>query len=76
MKIFKIVVISLLGLLDLYSLYAWIGYLVLGIQTPDIIGTPATTFMGMYLMSITFFAIWVVVSIVIIVLCMKFYRKK
>lgn len=76
MKAWKIVIVSILGLIDAYLLYSFIGYLVLGIRTPKIIGEPATTFMGMYIMSITFFVLFAVLSAVLIILCIKFFKKK
>lgn len=75
MKIFKIISLSVLGIIDLYSLYATIGYLILGINTPKIIGEPSASFMGMYIMSITFFVVFLLSSVMIILL-IKFGRKR
>lgn len=74
--IWKIILFSLVCVLDAYLLYGTIGYLILGIQTPKIVGVENTTFMGMYMMSITYFCIFAVVSAVLIVVGIKFFGKK
>lgn len=76
MKKFKIILVSLLSVVDLYFLYSTIGYLILGIQTPKILGDRQTTFMGMYMMSITFGVLFVLLTITIIILCIKFFKSK
>lgn len=73
LKIFTFVAIILV---DIYLLYGTIGYLVLGIKTPKIVGVENTTFMGMYMMSITYFCIFAVVTAIAIVLGIKFFCKK
>lgn len=76
MKYAKIIILSVLSLVDLYVLYSAIGYLVLGIKTPKIIGETNTTFTGMYIMSITFALIFICLTGVIIFLGVKFYKRK
>lgn len=76
LKIAKIVIFVLLCLIDTYLLYGTIGYLILGGKAPKIVGVENTRFMGMYLMSITYFCIFAVVSGVIIFLGFKFFGKK
>lgn len=76
MRVFRIVLISLLSILDVYCIYATIGYLILGIQTPKIIGNITTFFMGMYIMSITFFVIAIICSILIFVIARKLKKSK
>ena len=65
MKAFKIILISILSLIDLYILYSAIGYLIWGANTPKIVGVENTCFMGMYIMSITYFCIFVVTKIIV-----------
>ena len=76
MRVFKIVLLSVLSVIDAYLLYSTIGYLVLGINTPPIIGEKNTVFMGMYIMSITFFVLFALLTTIIIILAIKFYKKK
>ena len=59
MPVYKKIILIVLCIIDVYLLYSTIGYLVLGIQTPKILGGVPTTFMGMYMMSITFFCIFI-----------------
>ena len=75
MKAFKITLITILSLVDLFLLYSTIGYLVLGIKTPIIVGNYNTVFMGMYIMSMTFFALFVVLTIVIVIMSIRFLKK-
>ncbi len=76
MKYAKIIILSILSIIDLYVLYSAIGYLVLGIKTPKIIGETNTTFTGMYIMSIVFTLIFLCLTGVIVFLAVKFYKKK
>lgn len=72
----KIIIVVILSLIDLYLLYGTIGYLVLGIQTPKIVGVENTTFMGMYMMSITYFCLFAILSVAFIFVLIKFFKKK
>ena len=76
MKAFKITLVTILSLIDLYILYSAIGYLIWGAKTPKIIGVENTCFMGMYIMSITYFCIFVVLTSVLVFLSVKFFKKK
>ena len=76
MKAFKITLVTILSLIDLYILYSAIGYLIWGVKTPKIIGVENTCFMGMYIMSITYFCIFVVLTSVLVFLSVKFFKKK
>lgn len=76
MKAFKITLVTILSLIDVYILYSAIGYLIWGVKTPKIIGVENTCFMGMYIMSITYFCIFVVLTSVLVFLSVKFFKKK
>jgi len=76
MQVFKKIIVAILCLIDSYFLYATIGYLVLGIQTPRILGGVPTTFMGMYMMSITFFCLFAVLTTIVIILTIKYFKNK
>jgi hypothetical protein len=76
MSVFKKIILAVLVLVDTYFLYATIGYLVLGIQTPKILGGVQTTFMGMYMMSMTFFGLFAVLTAIIVFLWIRFAKKK
>ena len=76
MPVFKKIAFALLCLVDGYFLYATIGYLILGINTPDILGGVPTTFMGMYMMSITFFCLFVLTSIIITIISIRYFKNK
>ena len=76
MKTTKIIITSVLSLIDAYALYSTIGYLILAIKTPKITGDTPTTFMGMYIMSITFGAIFLILMSLTVFLAIKFFRPK
>jgi hypothetical protein len=75
MLIFKRIIFVLICILDCYLLYSTIGYLILGIQTPKILGGVPTTFMGMYMMSMTFFGLFAVLTTIIVFLWIRFRRN-
>lgn len=75
MPVYKKIILIVLCVIDAYILYSTIGYLVLGIQTPKILGGVPTTFMGMYMMSITFFCIFAVLTTIIVFLWIRFKKK-
>ena len=76
MKAFRIILLVILSILCAYSLYATIGYIVWGGEMPKIYGTPNTTFMGMYLMAITFGVVFIICAIIIVILSIRLYRIK
>lgn len=76
MKVFRIIMLSVLGLVDAYSLYAVVGYIILGIQTPKLVGNTTTVFTGMYIMAMTFFLIALVCTTLIIVIAKKLKKSK
>lgn len=74
-KIFYYSVISILSVLLVYFLYVTIGYFVLGSKAPTLQSQGTTAhFMGMYLMGITYGAIFLVLLVVLILLLI--FRKK
>ena len=76
MKKLKIIIITLLNCINIYLLYSTVGYLILAIKTPKIYGLPNTTFMGMYIMSITFGIGFLVLTGLIVFLAIKFFGRK
>lgn len=76
MSVFKKIMFVLLCVIDAYFLYATVGYLVLGIQSPKILGGKPTTFMGMYMMSITFFCLFAIATALIIFFAIKYFKNR
>lgn len=72
---FKKIAFGVLSLVDIYLLYSWIGYLVLGTKHPIIYGDINTNFMGMYIMSITFFILFALLTTLLIV-CLVCHIKR
>ena len=75
MPVYKKIILGVILTIDAYFLYATIGYLILGIQTPKILGGVPTTFMGMYMMSITFFCLTAVTTTILVFLWIRFVKK-
>ena len=76
MKVIRRILFWALTVVDIYLLYAWVGYLVLGLDHPIIYGVENTTFTGMYMMSITFFVCFAVVTTILIISMVKFFKKR
>ncbi len=76
MKVIKRILFWVLAVVDIYLLYAWVGYLVLGLDHPTIYGAENTTFTGMYMMSITFFVCFLVVTTILIVAMVKYFKNR
>ncbi|MGN0961345.1 MAG: hypothetical protein ACI4PF_04010 [Christensenellales bacterium] len=75
MKAFRITMLVLLSLIDAYCLYATIGYLIIGIQTPKIIGNTTTVFTGMFIMSGMFLLFTLIATTLIIIIAIKLRKK-
>lgn len=76
MKIFRKTLFAVLCVVDIYLTYSWIGYLVLGINHPTIYGTTNTNFMGMYIMSITFFVLFAILTTILLVWGIRYLKKR
>ena len=77
MKIFRIILIVLFSIISAYSGYATIGYILWGGEMPTIYGTDGTTtFMGMYLMAITFGVIFIISTALLILVCVRLHKTR
>ena len=76
MKIFRRVLFGIFSVVDIYLLYSWIGYLVLGINHPVIYGKTNTTFTGMYIMSATFFCLFAILTTILTICFVNFIKKR
>lgn len=76
MKAFKITMLVLLSLIDIYTIYSTIGYFILGLNTPRLIGDSNTIFVGQYIMSIVFLFITLIISFLILLLAIKLRKNK
>ena len=75
MKAFRIILLIIFLLADIYCLYATIGHLIIGIKTPNLIGDTVTQFGGMYIMAGTFLVATLVCSAIVIYLAKKIKNK-
>ena len=75
MKAFRITALVIISMICAYCLYATIGYLILGIQTPDIFGETTTHFTGMFIMSGLFFVLSIICIVLITILIRKIKKR-
>ena len=66
MKAFKIILLIIFSLIDIYCLYATIGHFVIGYNTPNLIGDTITQFAGMYILAGTFLVATLVCTAIVI----------
>lgn len=75
MKIFKIISLVLISIVNCYCLYCTVGYLLLGINTPKLLGNSTTYFTGSYIMSIMYFVFTIILTIITIFIIKSLKRK-
>ena len=74
MKTFRIILLVILGLMDIYFAYSTIGYIWQGLEYPKLVGETTNYFCGMFIMGITFFVAFVVTTIIYIVILRKLLK--
>jgi hypothetical protein len=76
MKAFKIILLSIFGVIDVYTIYSTIGYIILGGQSPRLVGDVTTVSMGMYMLAIVFGIVSIIISIAIILIACNLSKKR
>jgi hypothetical protein len=76
MNKWKVVLISLLGIAGVITLALTIGYLIMGINTPDALAGRALGFTGCYIITLGYFLIFAVDSAILILCLLKWKKKK
>ena len=74
MQKFRIILLILFSLIDLYTIYATIGYFIIGYNCPRIDGTNITVFAVNFILSATFLLATIVLTTLIIVIAIKLKR--
>ena len=74
MQKFRIILLILFSLVDLYTIYATIGYFIIGYNCPRIEGTTRTVFAGNFILSATFLLATIVLTALITVIAVKLKR--
>ena len=75
MQKFRIVLLSILSLANLYTIYATIGYFIIGYNCPRIDGASRTIFAGNFILSATFLLATIVITTFIIIIAIKLKRN-
>ena len=74
MKALKQTIFSIISIIDIIVLAKCIGYIVWGIQMPDSVADRSFHFMGAYLLAITYFVFFLVITLFLII-CLIIYKK-
>lgn len=76
MNIFKKIFLIILGVIDLAVVAIACGYLKWGIDMPNTLAGRAMQFTGAYILSATYFAVALVVTIIFVVCLIKWKKRK
>jgi len=74
MNKWKIIFLSIIGLAEIVLLAITIGYLIMGINTPDALAGRNLGFTGCYILSLTYFLIFALVAAIWLI-CFSKWRK-
>lgn len=76
MHIVRKVLFWILCVIDFYLGYASVGYIIMALGTPKIVGADTTFFAGMYIMSGTFFAGFLILTALIVFFSISYFKNK
>ena len=76
MHIVRKILFWILSVIDVYFGYATVGYLVMALNTPRIVGEDSTYFAGMYIMSGIFFAGFLLITALIVFFSITYLKNK
>jgi hypothetical protein len=76
MKTFRIILLIILGILDMYFAYATVGYIVKSFDYPKIVGEGNVIFCGLYIMSATFFVAFIITTIIYVSILKKLLKME
>lgn len=76
MKAFRIFLLIILGIMDLYFAYATIGYIVQSFDYPKIIGDKTAIFCGVFIMAGTFFILFILTTTIYVVILKKLLKME
>ncbi len=71
MKTFRIILLVVLGLIDIYFAYATIGYIYQSFDYPRLVGDTTATFCGVFIMATIFLVLFVITTIIYIIVLRK-----
>ena len=75
MNKWKVIILSVLGIGVIVTLALTIGYLIMGINTPDALAGRALGFTGCYILALGYFLIFSVITALFLILLLKWIRK-
>lgn len=76
MKTFRIILLIILGIVDIYFAYATIGYIFQSFDYPKIIGETTSVFCGVYILATTFFISFIITTIIYIIILKKVLKNE
>ena len=76
MRTFRIILLTILGLVDIYLAYSTIGYIVEIFEYPKLVGDDSALFCGFVIMALIFFALFIITTIIYIVILKKLLKME
>ena len=76
MKIFKIILLIILGLLDFYFLYSTIGYTIQIFECPRLIGETTAIFGGYHIMTAISLILFILTTIIYVIVLKKLLKME
>ena len=76
MKPFRITMLVILSLIDIYCIYSMIGQLIIAIKTPKLIGESTTVLVGSYIISLGFIFATLIVTFLILLIAIRLKKNK
>lgn len=76
MRTFRIILLIILGIMDIYFAYATIGYISQSFDYPLLVGESTSIFFGVYIMAIIFFLAFIITTIIYILVLRKLLKIK
>ena len=76
MRTFRIIVLTILGLIDIYLAYSTIGYTVQIFEYPKLIGETSAHFYGFVIMALTFLVLFIITTIIYVVVLKRLLKME
>lgn len=76
MKTIRIILVTILGLLDTYLLYSTIGYTIEIFKYPKLVGDETAAFCGFVIMAVVFLILFIITTILYIIVLKKLLKME
>ena len=76
MKTFRIILLTILGIIDAYFIYATIGYIVQSFDYPKIVGEETAVFCGVFIIATIFLILFIITTIIFVTILKKLLKME